>query len=51
MKLLEEQDIFKGGRMVYNEEGGTSWVLYTFSHDVVEPCKYDILILAPLGYG
>ena len=42
---------FKGGRVVYRQEGGTSWGLDTFSHDAVDPCSYGFLKLYPLVNG
>ena len=40
---------FKGGWVVYREEGGKSWGLYSFSPDVLYPCWYEFIILYPCG--
>ena len=38
-----------GGWVVYREEGGKSWGLYSFSPDVLYPCWYEFIILYPCG--
>ena len=40
---------FKGGQVVYREEGRASWCLDTFSPDAVDPCRYGFLRLDPHG--
>ena len=42
---------FKGRRVVYCEEGRTSWCLDTLSPDVVDPCSYICISVASCEHG
>ena len=42
---------FKGGWVVYHDEGRTSWGMDCFIPDAVERCTYGFFRLDPRGHG